>query len=177
MTNPQLQVCIAKPVDRLIPDSPYSSLNLNTTIEVDELNQLRQRLQQNIGFINLNRPRIRHQEFTQLMNYHQYALNVLNNMINVKKVEYNNPYNRNVRNFRAGERTTPIHSPSMNTGAIYDDRGAVKIVTPQDFKIKEEWETQFDQNIINPPCYIPFPTNCFRGETLVSRGAVRRPGV
>jgi len=157
----------------LVPDVPYSELNFNTTIEVDELNQLRQRLEQNIGYININRQRIRHQEFNQLMNYHQYALNTLDNMIQIKKVEYNNPYNQNARRYRMGQLVTPfqsLESTEAPDSAIYDDKLRVKVVKPNSFRHREEWEMQFDQNVINPPCYLIPPTSCYGQKTDGNRG-------
>jgi hypothetical protein len=159
-----------KAVDQLIPDTPYSELNFNTTVEVDELNQLRKRLQQNIGFLNVNRERVRHQEFTQLMNYHQFALNTLNNMVNIKEVEHNNPYNQNIRRYGLKQKLTPFQPSSDQPNmAIYDDRGAIKTLNSNQLRHREEWEMQFDQNVINPPCYMMPPSNCFDPRTKSNR--------
>jgi len=155
-------------MEQLLPDTPYSELAFNTTLEVNDLNQLRQKLQQNIGFINTNKQRIRHQEYTQLMNYHQYALNVLNNMVNIKEVEYSNPYNQNIRDFVYGQRKNPYETAIVDARpkvAYYNRDGVMKVVDPLKFKQREEWERQFDQNLINPPCYVVPPTSCFRPQT------------
>ena len=162
----KLPMNAVKEIDNLIPDMPYSELKCNTTIGVNELDGLRQRLQQNIGFINLRKQCIRHQEYTQLMNYHQYALNVLNNMINIKKVEYNNPYNQNMRKYLMGDKVTPFEGENDGHNmAIYDDKGRIQTLNCNELRRTEEWETQFDQNIINPPCYMLPPSNCFNPKT------------
>lgn len=143
-------------------DKPYSALNFNTTIEIDDINQLRKRLEQNIGFLNYNKQRIRHQEFTQLMNYHQVSLNILNNMQQIKKVEYNNPHNQNVKNYIYGQYKDKMSSSDKDKVPIYDDHGNIKLYDRKNIPHKEEWETQFDQNLINPPCYMFPPTNCYK---------------
>ena len=167
-TSYKLPMNAVKEIDNLVPDMPYSELKCNTTIVVDQLNELRQRLQQNIGFINTHKQCIRHQEYTQLMNYHQYALNVLNNMINIKKVEYNNPYNQNIRRYLIGEKVSPFADDGHNM-AIYNDKGRVQTLNCNELRRSEEWEMQFDQNIINPPCYMLPPSNCFNPKTKNNR--------
>lgn len=134
-----------KSINNIIPDIPYSELNFNTTIEADELNILRKRLQENIGFINYNKQRIRSQEYTQLMNFHQMALSTLNNMIMIKQVEKTNPYQ---------SRSDKV--------SYYDSKGHIQNVNYNSIKKNEGWETQFDQNLINPPCYMLPPTGCFK---------------
>ena len=120
----------------------YTYLDFNSTISEAQLNSLRNNLMQNIGFLNANKQKIRNSEYTLLINYHQYALNTLDNMVKIKQVELNNPINNGCKTL------------------IYNKKGLLEQLPAR--RIKEEWEEQFDQNLINPPCYSLPPSNCFR---------------
>ena len=135
-------------IEGIIPDQPYSELNFNTTLGRDNLEALRKNLNINIGFLNQNRQRVRHSEYSVLINYHQYALNILNNMINIKKVEENSPFRTG--NYGGGDVLDEL---------IYNDKG---LIVPANKERREEWEGQFDANVINPPCYTVPPSNCFK---------------
>lgn len=148
-------------------DQAYSAQNFNTSLSVDELDQFRKRLVQNIAELNLHKSRIRVNEFNQLTNYHHYALNILNNMQNIKRVEMNNPYNQNMRKVMNEGRAQPgietLNPYEDQLKVVYDDNGRTKLVSQNDFSqsYKEEWETQFDENILNPPSYQIPPSNCW----------------
>ena len=141
-------------VDELIPDTPFTSLNFNSTLRPQELNKLRDNLMQNIGFLNANRNKIRFSEFSTLANYHQYALNTLNNMLKIKEVEAKNPFTGNLQ--ECGERN-PVED------LVYNDRGLLEQRDKREFI--EEWEHQFNTNLVNPPCYSLPPSNCFKPRT------------
>jgi len=147
----QFRLDSQKPIDQLIPDSSFTPLNFNSTLSPQQLNSLRDNLMQNIGFLNANRQKIRFSEFSTLVNYHQYALNTLNNMLKIKEVEANNPFTGNLQ--ACGEQN-PVEN------LVYNDRGLLEQQPKREFT--EEWEHQFSQNLVNPPCYSLPPSNCFK---------------
>jgi hypothetical protein len=147
-------------------DQAYSPMDFNTSMTVDELDHFRKRLIANISELNLNKHRIRTNEFNQLTNYHHYALNILNNMQNIKRVEMSNPYNQNMRQVMGGQAQPGIETLNPYEGqmkVIYDSNGRTQLVTQDEFSqgYKEEWETQFDENILNPPSFQIPPSNCW----------------
>ena len=127
----------ANQVATLIPDAPYSELNFNTTVSLNELNSLRENLIRNMSFLNNQRQRFRFAEYTQLVNHHQYALNTLNNMISIKHVERKNPFKQGIGDF-SGQ---PL---------VYNEKGVLERMRPRENE--EEWESQFSQGLINAPC-------------------------
>lgn len=144
----------------------FSPLNFNTSLDLNELDVFRKRLIENIAQLNLNKNRIRNEEYNQLVNYHSYALNILNNMQNIKQVELANPYNRNMYSVVGGQIQPGIETINpyeKNLKVIYKKDGRTKIVSGDDYakKYKEEWETQFSENLINPPSYTMPPSNCW----------------
>lgn len=153
-------------VDKMPYDQAYGPLNFNTTLNIDEIDVFRKRLIQNIADINLNKHRFRTDEFNQLMNYHQYSLNILNNMQNIKQVELANPYNRNMQSVMGGQAQPGIETINpyeQGLKVIYKRDGTTELITEDGYakKFKQEWESQFNQNLINPPSYMIPPSNCF----------------
>lgn len=146
-----------------IQDKSYSELDYGSVVTNEELNKLRNRLQQNIGFLNLNKQRIRHYEYSQLINYHQSSLDILNNLLQIKQAEHNNQYNKNIQNI-VNNNTNPLSTISYgsNSQGIYDKNGKVMITDQIKLQKKSNWEKQFDINVINPPCYMVPPTGCFK---------------
>jgi len=147
----------------------FSSLNYNTDVSTTQIDSFRKRLIWNISELNMTKGKIRPEEFNQLMNYHQYALNILNNMLNIKAVEQSNPYNVNaqVQAVPTGRGVQPMvvtNNPyEQNLKVVYQPDGRTKIINMDELsrRYKQEWETQFDENIINPPSYIIPPSNCW----------------
>jgi len=155
-----------KSVDTMPYDQAYSPINFNTNLNIDEIDVFRKRLIVNIAELNLNKHRLRADEFNQLTNYHHYALNILNNMQNIKRVELANPYNRNMYGVMGGQAQPGIETINpyeTNLKVIYKNDGRTQLITGDEFakKYKEEWETQFDENLINPPSYMIPPSNCW----------------
>jgi hypothetical protein len=157
-----------KTQDHIPYDKAYSDFNLNTSFSLEQIDMLRQPLIQQIATLNLNKHRLRSDEYHQLVNYHNYALNILNNMKNIKQVEMLNPYNQHVYGSVKHNPQPSIDSINpygQNMKVVYQSDGRTKIVPLKDDmgskKYKGEWETQFDENIHNPPSYMIPPSNKF----------------
>ena len=143
----------------------YNPNNFNTSLDMKELDRLRDNLQANIAFLNLNRNRMRFNEFTELMNHHQYSLNVLGNMVNIKVVEANDPYMQNYKKVSGQNTDSDLINPYNNQyKAIASSDGTIKLATDDDLKktYKHEWEQQFNISLNNPPCETLPPTSCFK---------------
>lgn len=148
-------------------NQPYNLINYNTTLSPSEINVMRKRLIDNISELNLNKNRVRPAEFSQLLNYHHYLLNIYNNILNIKKVEYSNPYVQNTNTLlgkpKSGFETINPDIDNRNVEIVYDINGIAHIVDKtQNPIIKNEWETQFDTNVLNPPSYIIPPQNNYQ---------------
>jgi hypothetical protein len=143
----------------------YSSLNSNTTLDLDEIDVFRKRLIQNLADLNLNKHRFKTHDFNQLSNYHQYSLNILNNMQNIRQVEMSNPYNRNMQNVRGANQPAfeTINPYTDNLKVIYKRDGSTQIIGENEHEKKfvGEWETMFSSNMINPPSFLVPPNNCW----------------
>ncbi len=155
-----------KKIDQMPYDQAYTINNFNTSLNIDEIDVFRKRLIVNISELNINKHRLRGDEFNQLTNYHHYALNILNNMQNIKQVEMANPYNRNMYSVMGGQPQPGIESINpyeTNLKVIYKKDGRTQLISGNEEggKYKAEWMTQFDENIINPPSYSIPPNNCW----------------
>jgi hypothetical protein len=143
--------------------SNFDSLDsFSTTMDIPEIDQFRKNIIENISNLNLKKARLRPYDFRILMNYHQYILDTLNNMINVKHAEYDNPYNLNLNN--AGKNRYTLNPFMGEKRVIYNKDGTTRIVTGSDLarENKEEWESQFDESLLmNPPSYILPPSNVY----------------
>lgn len=153
-------------ISKMPYNEAYGPLNFNTTLNIDEIDVYRKRLIHNIADLNLNKHRFRTDEYNQLMNYHQYSLNILNNMQNIKQVELSNPYNRNMSSVMGGQAQPGIESINpyeSGLKVIYKRDGSTQLISEDDYakKFKYEWEEQFNSNLINPPSYIMPPSNCW----------------
>ena len=112
----------------------------SNTLESGEINRLRENLVQNIGFLNLNRRKVPPNEYAVLVNYHEYALNTLNNMLKIQEVGARNPFS--------------------TKDLVYNKKGILEERPKNEHR--EEWEQQFDANLVNPPCYTLPPSGCFK---------------
>ena len=75
-----------------------------TSLSLEEINAMRQRIIDNLADLNLKKHMMKPNDFTTLMNYHKYVLNTMNNMVNVKTVEMNNAYGKRVgSNYQKGQ--------------------------------------------------------------------------
>ena len=113
----------------------YSPTNFNTSLTLDEIDVLRKPLIENIARLNLNKARLRGDEYNQLINYHNYTLNILNNMQNIKQVELANPYNRNMYSVVHGQPQPGIDSINpyeQNLQVNYLRDGRTKLIAGDD---------------------------------------------
>lgn len=152
---------------------------------IEELNQYRQRLMENVAQLNLDKHKFRSDDWSQLTNYHNYCLNILNNIVNVKTVEYSNPYNQSVDKLTGGTARPGFDSTDgsylnpygSQLKVIYNRDGTTKIVDQngKSNRITQEWETQFDDNVINPPSYAYPPSNIWSTTQQLSSGSFLKP--
>jgi hypothetical protein len=124
----------------------------NTSVSAEQLQQWRQRLLQNIGELNSNKYKLKTDDFNQLNNYHNYALNILSNMSKIKSYEQSNQYNRNMRQVM-GQAGTYVDSLSPDMKVVYNYDGSTSIMPKnRSQRAKEtqgEWNRQFDEQVIN----------------------------
>jgi hypothetical protein len=142
----------------------YGSNNPVTPITSAEIDNMRQKLFENISTLNGNKYRLRPDEFHQLLNYHHYALTILDNMKVISAAEMNDPYNRNIRNVVGSKRISNIETinPYENQmQVVYQRDGRAKFVDKSNpnGKFKGEWEQQFNEGVLNPPCFAVPPSN------------------
>jgi len=143
----------------------FNPTNFNTSMTEDDINNLRKPYMNILSYLNSNKHKIRSEEYQQLLNYNYYILNILDNMINIKKVEMSDPYNINMHNVMGGN---PIKSNKNNEklSIISLSDGRTKIIDNSKNRPKKSWEAQFDMNLINPPSYSMPPTNCWNIDKL-----------
>ena len=104
--------------------------------------------------------------YHQLLNYHTYALNIMDNMKAIQQAEFADPYIQNMRTIRGRNKIENSGLESINPygqqlRVIYGVDGKAKFVDKNhsNEKYKGEWEKQFDQNVVNPPCMTLPPSN------------------
>lgn len=138
-----------------------SAFDFVTSLNLDQLDELRKPIEENIARLLLNKAQIQPQYFEQLNNYHQYILNVLNNMSNIKRVSDSNPYNVNMRAVIAGHTADVINPYGISDKAITDRNGNVHIVPATSFQkeYQAEWLNQFDELVQNGPSWTIPPNN------------------
>lgn len=127
---------------------------LEQTLNLKSLDSLRGRIIQNLKDIELSKHLIRTHDRTKLMNDHNQILMTLDNMINIKKVEMNDPYNM-------GGSVKEMDPRKSHRTVIYDSSG--NAVIKDEHKISmtgEQWESMFNPSLLlNPPCYQMPPQN------------------
>jgi hypothetical protein len=129
-----------------------------TSLSLDEINAMRQRITENLAEINTNKYKMKPNDFTTLMNYHKYILNTMNNMINVRTVEMNNAYGKRVgSNYQKG------YYEKNNKMIVTNYDGTTSVVDTKDLKdSQEEWAAPFSQNLlVNAPTFIYPPQNVY----------------
>jgi len=145
-------------------EQAYGSNNPVVPMTEAEIDNMRKKILENISTLNGNKYRIRPDEYHQLSNYHNYALTILNNMKIISKAEMSDPYNRNLRNVVGNKRISNIETINPygeQVKVVYQRNGVAKFVDNKnsDNKFIGEWEQQFNENVINPPCYQIPPSN------------------
>ena len=145
-----------------MPQTNYDTMNtFDTSLSVTEINQMRNRLIENISELNLKKARIDPHNFNLLSNYHQYSLNVLNNMIQLKAVEEMNPYNVNLHNYSNKDYTLNPYTGAKN---VIQYQNGTEVITTRHLaeSNNEEWMNQFNESLLlNPPSYLMPPKNVY----------------
>jgi hypothetical protein len=136
-------------------DTVYGQNNPVTPLRPAEIDQMRKRLFDNISDLNGNKQRMRPDEYLQLLNYHHYALTILDNMKIIRRAEMSDPYNRNMGlTARPRSNIETINPLEDKLKVVYkrDGRATIVDTTGNDkSKFKGEWEKQFDEQVYNPP--------------------------
>lgn len=143
----------------------YGRNNPATPINPGEIDQMRKRLFDNISDLNANKYRLMPDEYHQLLNYHHYALTILDNRKIIQQAEMSNPYNRNFKVVNQPQsRIETVNPYEDSMTVVYQRDGRAKIVDPKnpDNKFKGEWTQQFDLNVYNPPCFLPPSSNVWK---------------
>jgi hypothetical protein len=145
----------------------YGTNNPVSPMTPKEIDNMRKRLFDNISDLNGNKYRLRADEYHQLLNYHHYALTILDNIKTISHAEMSDPYNRNIHNVVGNQRISNIETINPyeeKMRVVYKKDGRAIIVDNSGIKpnkFKGEWEKQFDENVYNPPCYQIPPSNYF----------------
>ena len=96
---------------------------------------LKSNLLKNMQLLLVNRTNLRPGQLEALTNHHNFLIDFLNDMETVQNLENTDANNQWMKPF------------SIDSGRM-PDKG----------RAKQEWETQFDENLnLNPPCYIMPP--------------------
>jgi hypothetical protein len=130
--------------------------SFNASMTIPEIDKLRTRLMLNISDMNVLKAKMTSSDFTQLMNYHQYCLNIFNTMINTRKVMEADTYALN-----QGPYTNDVCIDNPVRGRktlIYTPDGSSKIIGENELCRKnEEWEQQFTPSTMQSPPHYSFP--------------------
>ena len=143
--------------------------SFRAALPVSEIDRMRTRIIENIAELNLKRSTMLPNDFTLLMNTHQYALNLYNNMINTKKVEQQDPYAPKHDCYKKNKNLLDPYKGK--TTIVYNQDGTTKIVSESELcRTNDEWESQFDPSLLlNPPSYVFPPQNVYRKDLLNSK--------
>lgn len=142
--------------------SSHHSDLMSTRLNDDQIGQLRKRLLQNLSELTHYKLLLKTNDFNQLVNHHHISLNILNNIANANQVEMSNPYNAFMKNNTQFEQPIQMTNPyQKNMSLIYSNNGKTQIINTnsQNKQNAQEWESQFDENVFNPPSYIVPPQN------------------
>jgi len=134
----------------------YAQNNPISSMSQTELDKLRKRLFDNISDLNANKLRLHADEYNQLLNYHHYALTILDNIKAIKLAEFSDPYNRVLT-----KQHNTINPYEDKLKVLYGRDGKIRFADPsgRSGQFKGEWEKQFTEGVINPPCYMLPPSN------------------
>jgi len=127
---------------------------MEQNISLKKIDDMRLRIIANLKEIELNKHLIRSHDRNDLNNYHNAILRILDNMVNIQKVEQADPYAKSSMSGYSG--TYKIDPRAEKTNVIYNQDGTTQIVRNKSYRItNEQWEKQFDENLLlNPPCYM-----------------------
>jgi hypothetical protein len=121
----------------------------STSINPQDLDVMRGRLYDNISDLNKNKHLLNPGDYNQLLNYHYYNLNILNNMKLIIQAEVSNVYNTPHK--RTPSQIDSIGSYGDNKKVIYKKNGQAILINKNDMNInlKGEWVNQFNEGIMN----------------------------
>lgn len=133
--------------------------SFRASLPITEIDRMRTKIRENIGELNLKRALMLPNDFNLLMNHHQYILDIFNNMINAKKVEQSDPYSPTYGSYLENQNLLAPYKGKKTL--IYNPDGTTQIVGESQLcRTNEEWEAQFDANLLlNPPSYLLPPAN------------------
>lgn len=144
--------------------------SFRASLPISDIDKMRTKVRENIAELNLKRHLMLPNDFTLLMNHHQYILNLYNNMINAKKVEQSDPYSPTHQSYLQNQHTLDPYKGKKTL--IYNPDGTTQIVGESELcRTNEEWEAQFDPSLLlNPPSYIFPPSNVWNVSQVKSMG-------
>lgn len=146
-------------------NSAYGQNNPIAPISPDEIDKMRKRIIDNVSDLNGNKHRLHPDQYHQLLNYHHYALTILNNIKLIQHAEMSDPYNHNMKITKPLQSNIETINPyEEKLRVVYGKDGKARFVDTSGAKhnrFKGEWESQFDEQVYNPPCYSLPPSNVF----------------
>lgn len=127
---------------------------MEQNISLKKIDEMRLRVIENLKVLELNKHLIRSHDRINLVNHHNFILQIYDNMVNIMKVEQADPYARNSMSGFSG--TYKIDPRAEKSTVVYNPDGTTQIVKNGNFRTtKEQWEDQFDEGLLlNPPCYM-----------------------
>lgn len=131
---------------------------MEQTLSLTEIDKFRNGIISLLRDLELKKYQIRSHDHTKLVNHLNFSLEVLDNMVNIKRVEMADPYNH----WNAQPTTNYMLDPRADVkNVIYNPDGTTRIIDSMTRPtITEEWQRQFDESqLINPPCYMMPPQN------------------
>lgn len=131
---------------------------MEQTLSLPEIDEFRNGIIALLKHLELKKQLIRSHDRTKLVNHLNFSLEVLDNMVNIKKVEMADPYNR----WNAQPTTNYMLDPRANIkNVIYNPDGTTRIIDNASRPTnQEEWTRVFDESqLINPPCFMMPPQN------------------
>ena len=118
-------------------------LNSVGGLSIEDINGLRKNIIQNSTRLTELKHQIKSSDYTQLMNYHHYILNTLNNMVNTRTVELNQSYGKP----KQASMFPGSYEPSnMHIVTRCDGRTSV-MNTKNANAMNQEWATPFSNEL------------------------------
>ena len=112
-------------------------------LKIEDINELRKNIIQNSTKLTELKHQIKSSDYTQLMNYHYYILNTLNNMVNTRTVELNQSYGK----LKQASMYPGSYEPNnMHLVTRCDGRTSVMNTKNAD-AITQEWATPFSNEL------------------------------
>lgn len=141
-------------------------MNSSTGLQLQEIERFRHVVLQLIGETQRQKGRLNTSDYTNLLNHYHFILTIYDNLINIRKAEDSNPYNPQ-RVGQNGYTSAPL-------SVVYNRDGSTRLVQPGQRRPTQEWETQFEENVMNPPCYLHPPSNVWNIDQIKKMPEPRR---